>query len=78
MMTPLEKGTLEYRFRKALRERFDSQQEASVRLGIPMHRIQLACRGDLGKLTGDDFRRLSSVLPRTVQADLARRLFPYA
>lgn len=77
MKTKLDPDSLEYKFRQALEERFDSRAQAAAYLGIKLHRLDLACQGDLGALTVSDLQQLSPILPAHVRARLARRVFPY-
>lgn len=74
-MVELDRDTVEYRFRRDMRERFRSQQEAAAVLQIPLFRIKKAYRGDLDVLTCGDWWKLRHIVSPCVRADLAHRYF---
>lgn len=73
--TQLDKDTVEYKWRRDMRERFRSQQEAAATLKIPLYRLQKAYRGDLDALTGADWYKIRPILSGPVRQMMALHYF---
>lgn len=73
--TQLDKDTVEYKWRRDMRERFRSQQEAAATLKIPLYRLRKAYRGDLDALTCGDWYKIRGIISEPVRERLARRYF---
>lgn len=76
MKTNLKPGSAEDLLRSVLDDRFRSKQEAAIVLGIPLYRLQTACRKNVGVLTGADFRALSPLMPEETREKLREWLLP--
>lgn len=75
MLTNLDKDSVEYKFRRDMKERFRSQQEAAATLQIPLFRLKKAYRGDLDALTGADWYKIRPIISGPVRTQLALRYF---
>lgn len=73
--TQLDKDTVEYKWRRDMRERFRSQQEAAAALQIPLFRLAKAYRGDLDALTGADWYKIRFIISPPVRHMLSLRYF---
>ena len=73
--TQLDKDTVEYKWRRDMRERFRSQQEAAATLKIPFYRLRKAYRGDLDALTGADWHKIRPSLSGPVRQMMALHYF---